>query len=157
MLIIILTLAQLLGLSIVSPWAFSHCGPQLDNAKSRTNIPPISSPGNCAQCFLWWSPIQLLTLLSDNSTHWAAVMLYKNVVSRTQSAPSSPSQLACWTENQFYTQAHSRQLSCVSNCQTVQDSEYYQKEQSPTDTLQRPRGQLSLSNLGSGKPPWLGV
>ena len=38
MLIIILPLARLLGLSIVSPWALSRCGPQLDNAKSRTNI-----------------------------------------------------------------------------------------------------------------------
>ena len=75
MLIVILTPVQPFGLSIVSPWAFSHHVPRLDNSKSRTNIPPISSPGNWTQCFLWWSPIQVLTLLSDNSTHWAAVML----------------------------------------------------------------------------------
>ena len=49
----ILTLAWLIGLSKVSPWAFSRRSPRLDNAMQRIGIGLVFlKTGNCAQCFL---------------------------------------------------------------------------------------------------------
>ena len=150
MLIVILTPVQPFGLSIVSPWAFSHHVPRLDNSKSRTNIPPISSPGNWTQCFLWWSPIQVLTLLSDNSTHWAAVMLQEcseqNSICPCLSLPAG----LLDRETVLHPSTLQTAFMCFRLSDSHQDSEYYRKEQSTQSTLQRPRAQLSLSNLGIG-------
>merc|ERR1711946_77565 len=49
--------------------------------------------------FLWRSPIQLLTLLSDNFTHWATVMLYKKFASSTRLPRAPHTQLAAEQRN----------------------------------------------------------
>ena len=124
---------------------------QLDNAKSRTNVPLISSPGNWTQCFLWWSPIQVLTLLSDNSTHWAAVMLQE--CSEQNSICPCLSLPAGLLDRETVLHPSTLQtafIMCLRLSDSHQDSEYYRKEQSTQSTLQRPRAQLSLSNLSIG-------
>ena len=71
----------------------------------------------------------------------------QEVSEQYSTAPGPSHSAGCWAEKSVKPQAHSRQLSCVSDCQTVQDLQYYWREQGPTDTLQRPNKKLKIFYL----------